>query len=77
MEGLLEGLSAPVEAWDAIICTSRAVQGVVAAELDEAERYLAQRFQARRVGDTLVLRLQHGDRLILRASAAQRGAMLG
>ena len=49
MEGLLEGLSAPVEAWDAIICTSRAVQGVVAAELDEAERYLAQRFQARRV----------------------------
>ena len=49
MEGLFDGLSAPVEAWDAIICTSRAVQGVVAAELDEAERYLTQRFQARRV----------------------------
>ena len=49
MEGLFNGLSAPVEAWDAIICTSKAVHDVVANELDEAERYLAQRFQARRV----------------------------
>ena len=49
MEALFDGLSAPVESWDAIICTSRAVKGVVAAELDEAERYLAQRFGARRV----------------------------
>ena len=49
VEGLFDLLSAPVEPWDAIVCTSQAVRSVVAAELDAAESYLARRFAARRV----------------------------
>ncbi|MEO1493742.1 MAG: glycosyltransferase family 4 protein [Pseudomonadota bacterium] len=49
MEGLLDSAVAPVEEWDAIICTSRAVQQVIATELDEAETYLRRRFAAGRV----------------------------
>ncbi|MEM6663336.1 MAG: glycosyltransferase family 4 protein, partial [Pseudomonadota bacterium] len=39
----------PVEEWDAVICTSKAVQSVVAHELDVAATYLTRRFAARRV----------------------------
>lgn len=49
MDGLFEGLSAPVEEWDAIICTSRAVHDVVAHQVEEGARYLSRRFGARRV----------------------------
>ncbi|MEM0989860.1 MAG: glycosyltransferase family 4 protein [Pseudomonadota bacterium] len=49
MDGLMEGVSAPVERWDAIICTSRAVQRVVATQLDAVEAYLGQRFMAARL----------------------------
>ncbi len=49
MDGLFNMLSAPVEEWDAVICTSRSVHDVVAAELDETRTYLARRFGARRV----------------------------
>ena len=49
MDGLFEALSAPVEEWDAIICTSRAVRDVVAHQIDEGARYLGRRFGARRV----------------------------
>ena len=49
MEGLAEVMTAPLETWDAIICTSRAVQSVVAEEMDAVEAYLARRFAARRV----------------------------
>ena len=49
MDGLFHMLSAPVEDWDAIICTSQAVRDVVAREIDEGVRYLTRRFGARRV----------------------------
>jgi glycosyltransferase involved in cell wall biosynthesis len=49
MDGLIDAAAAPVEAWDAIICTSRAVQEVVRTEIDEIESYLRRRFAAGRV----------------------------
>ena len=49
MEGLQALMSAPVEEWDAILCTSRAVQSVVAAQLEEHATFLQQRFAARRM----------------------------
>ena len=49
MDGLFEILSAPVEEWDAIICTSRAVKSVVETQIEVGAGYLAQRFGARRV----------------------------
>lgn len=49
MAMLLELSSAPVEPWDAVVCTSTAVRGVVAAEMDAAEFYLRGRFAAGRV----------------------------
>jgi alpha-maltose-1-phosphate synthase len=49
IEGLHTLLSEPVEPWDAIICTSRAVQSVVARQFALEEEYLRQRFQAGRV----------------------------
>lgn len=49
MESLFDMLSAPVEEWDAIICTSRAVHDVVANQIDEGVRYLTRRFGARQV----------------------------
>jgi glycosyltransferase involved in cell wall biosynthesis len=49
MDGLADMLAAPVESWDAVICTSRAVQSVVATQLDEVEAFLTRRFGARRV----------------------------
>ncbi|MEM9140166.1 MAG: glycosyltransferase family 4 protein [Pseudomonadota bacterium] len=49
MDGLFDLLAAPVEPWDAIICTSEAVKSVVAAELEEGARYLTARLGARRI----------------------------
>ncbi len=49
MDGLIDAAVAPVEEWDAVICTSRAVQQVVAAEMDEIESYLRRRLAAGRV----------------------------
>lgn len=49
MEGLFDTLTGPTEAWDAIICTSKAVHSVVDTQLDEVEAYLKRRFSARRV----------------------------
>ena len=49
MEGLMDTLTGPVEDWDAIICTSKAVHSVVDNQLDEVEAYLSRRFGARRV----------------------------
>ncbi len=49
MEGLFNMIAAPVEAWDAIICTSRAVHDVVDQQITETVRYMARRFGARRV----------------------------
>lgn len=49
MDRLFETLSAPVEEWDAIICTSQAVHDVVAHQMDEGARYLLRRFGARRM----------------------------
>ena len=49
MEGLTEMMMSPVEPWDAIICTSHAVQSVVRTQLDEIAGYVTGRFAARRV----------------------------
>jgi len=46
---LYDLVSAPVEEWDAIICTSKAVHSVVQGIIDESAEYLSQRFGARRV----------------------------
>lgn len=49
MEGLVDVMASPIETWDSIICTSRAVQSVVATQLDTVESYMSRRFGARRV----------------------------
>lgn len=49
VEGLHGLLSQPVEPWDAIICTSRAVQSVVRRQFALESDYFAQRFGATRV----------------------------
>lgn len=49
MEGMHRLLIEPVEPWDAIICTSRAVHAVVARQMEEEAAFLKDRFQAGRV----------------------------
>ena len=49
MQGLHRLLSEPVEPWDAIICTSRAVKSVVDTQMLAEVGYYKQRFAARRV----------------------------
>jgi starch synthase len=48
IESLHTLLSEPVEPWDAIICTSRAVRSVVARQFELEAEYLRQRFGATR-----------------------------
>jgi glycosyltransferase involved in cell wall biosynthesis len=48
MEGLANGVTAPIQAWDAIICTSRAGQGMVRRQLQENTHYLQQALGATR-----------------------------
>jgi alpha-maltose-1-phosphate synthase len=49
VEGLHDMMSQPVEEWDAIICTSRAVQSVVSRQFEVCAAYFVQRFGASRV----------------------------
>lgn len=49
MEGMHRLMIEPVEDWDAIICTSRAVQSVVARQMKEEEAFVQNRFGATRV----------------------------
>lgn len=49
VEGLHELIAQPVEDWDAIICTSRAVQSVVRRQVEVCAAYYAKRFGASRV----------------------------
>lgn len=49
MEGLHDLLLQPVEPWDAIICTSRAVHSVVKTQLSEQVAFIKERFDATRV----------------------------
>ncbi len=49
MEGLHAQMSEPVEEWDAIICTSRAVQSVVRQQFELEGEYFRRRFGATRV----------------------------
>ena len=44
MQGLFDLRMAPVMAWDAVICTSRAVQASVATQIDLVDAYIRQRF---------------------------------
>ena len=49
IEGLHKLMLEPVEPWDAIICTSRAVHSVVSRQLALEAEFITQRFGARRV----------------------------
>ncbi|WP_210528621.1 glycosyltransferase family 4 protein [Rubellimicrobium arenae] len=49
IEGFHALMSEPVEPWDAIICTSRAVRSVVARQFEAEAQYFRQRFGATRV----------------------------
>lgn len=49
MEGLTDMLLSPIESWDTVICTSRAVKSVLDTQFDAVEAYITQRFGARRV----------------------------
>lgn len=49
IEALHTIVAEPVEEWDAIICTSKAVHSVVARQMEEETKYYKRRFQARRV----------------------------
>ncbi len=49
MDSLAESLIAPVQPWDAIVCTSTAVQGAVRRLLDMQGDYLRQRLGATRI----------------------------
>lgn len=49
IEGMHNLLAEPVEPWDAIICTSRAVQSVVRQQMELEADYYRQRFGASRV----------------------------
>lgn len=48
MDMIAELPLAPIQAWDALICTSRAVKAMVESLLDEQEAYLAERLGATR-----------------------------
>ena len=48
IEGFHDLMSQPVEPWDAIICTSRAVRSVVARQFELESEYFRQRFGATR-----------------------------
>ncbi|MCA3365959.1 MAG: glycosyltransferase family 4 protein [Roseomonas sp.] len=54
MQALATGLTAPVQPWDAIICTSRAVQSMVRRQLQENVHYLQQALGATRIGVPLL-----------------------
>lgn len=49
MEGLHHLMLEPVRPWDAIICTSRAVQSVVQTQLEQEADFIRARFEAGRV----------------------------
>jgi glycosyltransferase involved in cell wall biosynthesis len=54
MDAIAEALVAPVQPWDAIVCTSAAVQGAVRRLLEMQGGYLAQRLGATRVEGPLL-----------------------
>ena len=45
MQGFFDLRMAPVMDWDAVICTSRAVQGAVAVQMDLVDAHIRQRFR--------------------------------
>jgi glycosyltransferase involved in cell wall biosynthesis len=49
MDSILDSLIAPVQPWDAIVCTSTAVQGAVRRQMDMQGSYLARRLGATRI----------------------------
>ena len=49
MEGLQDLLSAPVQPWDAVICTSNAGKAVVTRLLQAKADYLVERLGAQRI----------------------------
>lgn len=49
MDSLCELLNAPIQPWDALICTSRAVKDNVIRVLDAQAQYIADRFGATRI----------------------------
>ena len=49
MDSILNSLIAPVQPWDAIVCTSGAVQGAVRRQMEMQASYLARRLGATRI----------------------------
>lgn len=54
MEGLADLLISPVQPWDALICTSRAVQAMVSRVIDDHVHYLHDRLGATRFGGPML-----------------------
>lgn len=54
MGALADAVSAPVQRWDAIVCTSRAVQGMVRRQLDARGEYLRSTLGATQVADPIL-----------------------
>lgn len=73
MDALAHGLTAPVQPWDAIICTSRAVQSMVRRQLQENALHLQSALGATRLGMPLLPMIPLG----VDCDAFQRDPALG
>ena len=73
MDALAHSLTAPVQPWDAIICTSRAVQSMVRRQLQENAHYLQNALGATRIGIPMLPMIPLG----VDCDAFQRDTALG
>ena len=55
MQGFFDLRSAPQMSWDAVVCTSRAVQATVSLQMDLSDDWLARRFPGARLPDRPML----------------------
>ena len=75
MDSILDSLIAPVQPWDAIVCTSAAVRGAVRRQLEMQGRYLASRLGATRIeGPALPIIPLGVDCAAFRPDPAERAA---
>ena len=73
MDALAHSLTAPVQPWDAIICTSRAVQSMVRRQVQENAHYLQNALGATRIGIPMLPMIPLG----VDCDAFQRNPALG
>ena len=75
MDSILESLVAPVQEWDAVVCTSRAVQASVRRQMEMQGAYLARRLGAARIeGPALPIIPLGVDCAAFRPAPAERAA---